>query len=92
MKPRHLVAAFLAILVLYLLSIGPVIALAERSAKVISDPVAGVPFSWIRVVVVYQPVIWLAEQSEVCSAILLSYVDLWRRLIGRMLSPGTLQT
>lgn len=83
MKPRYLAAAFLFLLMLYLLALGPVAALVQRSVRVTEDGKT-IDESGIRPIaeVVYAPVLWICKQYPKVGKPIIWYVYVWREMMG----------
>lgn len=94
MKPRRVVAALLATWILYLLSVGPVIALKERFGQPALNDLREIePSEGDKVVsVIYAPVFWLAERSPAGVRLYIWYVSLWEKLVLSVALQVTLQT
>ena len=79
MRPRHLVAAFFAIPLLYLLCCGPVMAFSQRSLRFTIEGEIVQGGELLKTVEkIYGPILALAKRSPAFAWLLGSYVRLWR--------------
>ena len=83
MRPRHLVAAFVAVSLVYLLALGPLLDWADHPVRTSAEAfVIHNPALVKAVKFVYAPVIWSGERCPDLGAMIAGYVDFWERLLN----------